>query len=267
MDETVKTAPKSENTLSLPVAIIVAGALIAGAVFLSRAPASTPTTADPVTAGVIDVLPISADDHFLGNPDAPFTFIEFSDLECPYCKTFHTTMKSLMDEYGKTGDMAWAYRHLPLISIHPLAQRKGEMVECVDELSNKTATWNFINNLFDATPINARLEEGPTIAVATKLGIDKTKLESCLASGSKKALVEADMNDAIKAGGRGTPFVVILLKNELSEDQVAALRAHFETLGAGASELLTVDKDRSIVSISGALPVEFMKEFISIMKG
>ncbi|MFA5838938.1 MAG: thioredoxin domain-containing protein, partial [Candidatus Paceibacterota bacterium] len=37
-------------------------------------------------------------DHILGNPDAQVKIIEYSDYECPYCKSFHITMNQVVAE-------------------------------------------------------------------------------------------------------------------------------------------------------------------------
>src|SRR5215470_11526990 len=39
----------------------------------------------------------------LGRPDAPLTLVEFTDLECPYCRAFHVgTFEQLKREYIDT---------------------------------------------------------------------------------------------------------------------------------------------------------------------
>src|SRR3990172_5631879 len=49
-------------------------------------------------------------DHVRGNSNAPVTIVEYSDLECPFCKSFHTTMQQAMNEYGKNVKFAWVSR-------------------------------------------------------------------------------------------------------------------------------------------------------------
>jgi len=54
-------------------------------------------------------------DHIYGNPEAELSLIEYSDFECPYCKTFHKRVKPVVELYG--GRVNWVYRHFPL-NIH-----------------------------------------------------------------------------------------------------------------------------------------------------
>ncbi len=108
------TATKS--TLSVPAAIILAGALIAGAVFLSGGRGTTPekvqkqepaAVVSPPALNALTLRPVDeARDHIRGNPSANIVFVEFSDTECPFCKRFHFTMQQIINEYGKSGKVA-----------------------------------------------------------------------------------------------------------------------------------------------------------------
>src|SRR3989344_2671228 len=93
----------------LPITIVVAGALIAGAVFLAGQRSNTPPTGNGTTVNARDYTP--GKDHILGNPNAEVKVIEYVDLECPFCKTFHNTMHQVMNYYGESGKVAWVVRH------------------------------------------------------------------------------------------------------------------------------------------------------------
>ena len=43
-----------------------------------------------------------------GDPDAPITVVEFTDVSCPYCARFHEgTRQALIDEFVPTGQVRW----------------------------------------------------------------------------------------------------------------------------------------------------------------
>ena len=102
-------APKS--SFAVPMAIIIAGALIAGAVYFNKGNKGSNNSNNLVvkdnnvteTAKENNVKAVSSADHIRGNPNAKVKVIEFSDPECPFCKRFHNTMNQIIDEYGKSG--------------------------------------------------------------------------------------------------------------------------------------------------------------------
>ncbi len=102
--------------------------------------------------------PVTEKDHISGNPGAELLIIEYSDPECPFCKKFHETMTQAMNEYGKSGKVAWVYRHFPLDSIHSRARREAEAIECAGELGGNDKFWAYLNKLMEITPSNNQLD-------------------------------------------------------------------------------------------------------------
>lgn len=74
---------------------------------------------------------VSDEDHILGAKNATITIVEYSDLECPFCRRFHPTMQQVLKEYD--GKVRWVYRHFPLTQIHPSAQAMALASECAAE--------------------------------------------------------------------------------------------------------------------------------------
>ena len=97
-----------------------------------------------------NVRPVSAErDHIYGNPDAPISLIEYSDFECPYCKRFHVTAKSVVEAFD--GKVNWVYRHFPLAFHNPGAQKQAEASECASELGGNDAFWKYTDALYART--------------------------------------------------------------------------------------------------------------------
>jgi len=82
-------------------------------------------------------------DHIMGDPDAEITIIEYSDLECPYCKKLSNTLKEIVDE--SDGSVSWIYRHW---IIHQNAIAKAAAAECVAEIKGNDAFWKYIDLIF-----------------------------------------------------------------------------------------------------------------------
>lgn len=202
------------SKFAVPGAIVLAGILIAGAIFITRGGADTPDaqTAEEI-AKEINLRPVTNDDHIFGNPNADIVIVEYSDTECPFCKQFHGTMRALMAEYGTDGSVAWVYRHFPLAQLHSKAPKEAEALECAGELGGKTAFWDYTNRIYEITPSNDGLDPAKLITVAQELKLDSTKFKACLDSGKYAEKVEKDYKDAIAAGARGTPHSIILTKD------------------------------------------------------
>jgi len=200
--------------LSVPIAIVIAGGLIAGALYYSNI--KTPKQAtNNVPAGVenLDMKPVTAEDHIIGNPNADLIVVEYSDSECPFCKVFHKTMLRVMNEYGKDGKVAWVYRHLPIDSLHANARKEAEAMECAGELGGNAKFWEYTNMLYDTTNSNDSLDPAELPKIASRVGLDSKAFENCLSSGKFAEKIEASVQDAARAGARGTPHSIILSKD------------------------------------------------------
>ena len=125
-----------QNILTIPLAIIVAGALIGGAVVYTNknSVGGTTITTPKKEPLEINIRPIDSTDHIVGNPEAKALLVEYSDTECPFCKMFHATLNRFVDEYGKDGNFTWVYRHFPLDVLHQKARQEAEATECAAEL-------------------------------------------------------------------------------------------------------------------------------------
>lgn len=218
----VKSSPEStkpklaHSSWAIPVAIIIGFGFIAASIYFGGTGSSQNTTGTGTSEEEADLValeniaPITEEDHIRGNPNAPLVIVEYSDFDCPYCKSFHNTMQRVVEEYGPNGQVAWVYRHFPLTNLHPSAVRLAEASECVAELGGNDAFWTFSDLIFSERGTNeltniARLPEFAEIA-----GVDKNDFQTCLDSGSQKAEVESDYNNAVATGGRGTPHSIII---------------------------------------------------------
>ncbi|MDB5224424.1 MAG: oxidoreductase [Candidatus Adlerbacteria bacterium] len=199
---------KSEYVL--PITIVIAGLLIAGAVFLTGKGSVNPTTSgDTATQLAQKAPPVTAADHILGNPNAPIKVVEYMDLECPHCKVFNTTMHQVMDFYGQSGKVAWVQRPLPLAQIHSKAPKEAEAAECAAEIGGNTAYWAFTDKVFEVTPSENGLDLAQLPVIAGQIGLDTAKFNTCLNSGKHAAGIQQSYTDAIAAGAQGTPFILI----------------------------------------------------------
>ena len=209
---------KTQNSLAIPIAIVVGFALIAGAIFFSGTSkgniATVPAVKNEQTAEITKtgpIKPINKDDHIRGNPNAPIVILEYSDFECPFCKQFHETMNKIMSTYGQDGKVAWVYRQTPIKQLHPNAPRVAIASECVAKLGGNDAFWKFADLVFGERGANEPTNTARLTEFATESGVSATAFDSCLKDEQTKSLVDEDIADSINAGAKGTPYSLVLV--------------------------------------------------------
>lgn len=206
----------NENKLFVPISILVAGLIIAGAVFFTRDNSATTTPDGATPTEQVKVKPVDDSDHIIGSRDAEITIVEYSDFECPYCANFHKTMEQIMAEYKDGGKVAWVYRHFPLDQIHPDARPASEASECVAELGGDEAFWKYSSLLFENAPSSLSSENLKKNAVS--LGVDENAFNSCVSEGRYKTQVEEDYQSGLELAKNdpkfGTPYSVVVSKKD-----------------------------------------------------
>lgn len=214
-ENTKQTTEQAAQNYSVPFAIIVAGLAIAGAVYFGDGKkAVTPAVAAANPNGTVVVAPVTSADHIMGNPNAKIIIVEYSDTECPFCKSFHSTMQRIMNEYGNGGKVAWVYRHFPL-PFHTKAPKEAEATECVNKLGGNVKFWEYLNKVFETTLGNDQLDPAELPKIAKTIGIDVVAFNKCLESGEMKSKVNADLASGQKAGVSGTPYSILLINNKV----------------------------------------------------
>ncbi len=206
--ENTTTQPVPQN-YAIPFAIVIAGLAIAGAVYFGDGRQQAAVAGIPTSS----VDAVNSDDHIIGNPNAKIVIVEYSDTECPFCKSFHPTMQKIMNDYGNDGKVAWVYRHFPL-PFHAKAPREAEATECANKLGGNAKFWEYLNNVFQITTGNDNLDLAELPKIAGSIGLDIDAFNKCLDSGEMKATVDKHIAGGKKAGVSGTPFSIILVNKK-----------------------------------------------------
>ncbi len=207
---------KQKRDLILPASILIAALMVTIALVYSTGKKTENQAAN--LAGSVqtnqnaptpeNVKPVSETDHILGNPNAPIKIIEFSDLECPFCKDFHATMQQVMKTFGD--QVAWVFREFPLPSLHPKAPNEAQAAECAAKLGGNDKFWAFIDNVFEITPSNNGLDPAELPKIASDIGLDVTQFNACLSSTYGQDKIQSDSSDAENSGAQGTPYSIVV---------------------------------------------------------
>lgn len=191
--------------LESKIKLYESGGRVAGVEAPSPSPTNIPANNPEEIKGEVK---LNDNDHINGSNKARILLVEYSDMECPYCKKFHPTAQQIVDSFP--GKVAWVYRHLPL-PFHANAQKEAEASECANELGSNAAFWKYINTLFQRTNSGGTgfpLQDLTPLAV--EIGLDETKFETCLDSNKYAERVKNDVAEATSLGVNGTPGNILL---------------------------------------------------------
>ena len=144
----------------------------------------------------------------LGKSSAKVTIIEFSDLQCLFCRRFwKDTLPQLKKDYIDRGLVKLAYRQFPLpADLHPAARDLSEASECANDQGK---FWEF----HDKTYAEQAAQGDGTIAVtpsdianwASSLGLDMTSFNDCFSNKKNAKKIDADQADGQKVSVNSTP--------------------------------------------------------------
>jgi protein-disulfide isomerase len=131
-----------------------------------------------------------------GPDSAKLAIVEFSDLQCPFCRRVTPTLKQIQEEYGD--EVRIVFKHLPL-RIHPKAVAGHWAAEAAHRQGK---FWE----MHDAILENQReMEPEKFLEYAEQMGLDMEKFKADLVSQEVKQRVAADAEEARRLGVTGTP--------------------------------------------------------------
>lgn len=151
---------------------------------------------------------IKAESTIDGNPEAAITWIEYSDVQCPYCAKLHNdgTPDTVKAKYGDKINVV--FQHFPL-DFHASAQKGAEWLECIAE-QNPSVLFPVIAAIYKKYP-NQDVTIDGLKDIAAENNINKDELTTCIDSGKYADKVKNQMNRGQSTFGvTGTPGNVII---------------------------------------------------------
>ena len=142
----------------------------------------------------------------LGDAKAPVTLVEYSDFECPICRSLHDELRALLPRYPQ---VRVVFKDFPLEQIHPWARTAALAGHCAHEQDAK-AFWKMYDLIYDNQEvISAENAWNKMLEFASTAGANADTLKACMASPDAGAAV-----DSSKANGQllevgSTPTIFI----------------------------------------------------------
>lgn len=130
---------------------------------------------------------------------------EFSDYECPFCRTAHARLRELVKKHPDR--LRLVHKHFPLDTscnpmmqrqLHPSACRMARMAYCA---SLQGKFWAMNDKLFN-TPKNTTIDPA---AYAAELSLDVHRFSACIDSAEAVAHVRKDVEEGLRLKIEGTP--------------------------------------------------------------
>ena len=194
---------RKSSSYLIPISIIIAGALVAGAVwFQSGKKIDTTANISGKLAKVeIGNLPL------LGNAEAKVTLVEFGDYQCPFCgRLFKETEPQIREQYLKTGQAKMAWRDFAFLGEE--SYWAAEAARCANDQGQ---FWQFHDYLFNHQngENQGAFTKNNLKKFAGEMGLNQPDFNSCLDSDKYLQAVKDDTDAGKAAGVNSTPSVFV----------------------------------------------------------
>jgi len=163
----------------------------------------------PVVADFPQTKQLKTSDHIKWSPDKKNILVEYSDFQCPSCKSAHDFLKTVeasgSADFDITKKVTFVYRYFPLYQIHDKAKISAYVAEAAG-IQGKF--WEMSDLLFDnqqswSASNDPQKEYFLNYAKELKLNIDQFKND--LNSAVVKDRVNSDLKEAEQIGVDSTP--------------------------------------------------------------
>jgi protein-disulfide isomerase len=148
------------------------------------------------------IEPVDADlDHVRGPAGGPM-IVEYGDYECPYSRQAFRAIERV-EQHARDG-IRFAFRHFPLVEIHPHALAAAAAAEAA---AVQDRFWDMHELLFHR---QKALKDDNLRRYATELGLDAARFDRDRSSPAVLRRVQRDVESGLASGAvHGTPTLFI----------------------------------------------------------
>jgi protein-disulfide isomerase len=149
---------------------------------------------------------ITADAPVWGNANAPITLVEYSDFQCPVCRSLHDALRGLLPNYPQ---VKVVFKDYPLEALHPWARTAALAGRCAYQQDPK-AFWKVYDLIYDNQElISAGNVYDKMLDFAGQAGLNQDAFKACLSSPQAAQAIDASVANGNLLEVRSTPTVFV----------------------------------------------------------
>jgi len=142
----------------------------------------------------------------LGDSKASVTVVEYSDFECPVCRSLHDVMRGLLPGYPQ---VRLVFMDFPLDQIHPWARTAALAGRCA-YAQNPQNFWKMYDLIYDNQDLIAAGNAYQKMTdYATQIGLNLDIFKSCMAGPEAAAAVDASVANGRELEIGSTPTIFV----------------------------------------------------------
>ena len=227
----------------MPIAIILAGALIAVGLYFGLANKTAAPAGGTGQQVAVNVKDVKTDgEPFIGKADAPLTMAYWSDYQCPFCKAVEVggvqginvqpSIPTIIKDYVDTGKLRIVFKDFAFLGNDSITAAEYE--HAVWKLyPDKFYAWR--EAMYKAQDAEGDQGFGNAASIdkliATIPGLDAAKIKADVTANKATydTEMQADTQEGAKFGVQGTPGFVIGKQSIDGAQQLAAFKAAIDS--------------------------------------
>jgi protein-disulfide isomerase len=158
--------------------------------------------------------PLSANRALMDLKDAPsigdaksaVTLVEFSDFECPVCRSLHDIMRGITQNYPQ---VRVVFKDYPIEVLHPWARTAAIAGRCA-YMQDPAAFWKMYDMIYDNQDIISASNAWMKMSeYAGQIGLNADTFRSCMAGPDAGAAIDASRANGQKLDVNSTPTIFV----------------------------------------------------------
>jgi protein-disulfide isomerase len=142
----------------------------------------------------------------VGDAKSAVTLVEFSDFECPVCRSLHDIMRGITQNYPQ---VRVVFKDYPIEVLHPWARTAAIAGRCA-YMQDPAAFWKMYDMIYDNQDIISASNAWMKMSeYAGQIGLNADTFRSCMAGPDAGAAIDASRANGQKLDVNSTPTIFV----------------------------------------------------------